>query len=176
MSLYSDQIFAIVGPESTGKTTLCHQLSNHFNGLVVPEYAREYLNSREGRYTRHDLIHIAKQQLLSEQRMAALEQRPIFCDTDILVVMIWQKFKFGKADKKLERLFASQLSRKYLLTYPDLPWQPDPLRENEHQLEELFDLYDQQLTSLNLEYRVIIGTGAERFKNALNAVDQLKLG
>jgi nicotinamide riboside kinase len=129
-----------------------------------------------GRYTQPDLIHIGKQQLLSEQKAASLLQRPIFCDTDILVVLIWQKFKFGKPEPELHRLFENQVARKYLLTYPDLPWLADPLRENEHQLAELFDLYEEQLKSLNLEYRVIRGTGQERFKNALSAVDQLKLG
>ncbi len=33
----------VIGPESTGKSTLCLQLAEHYQTLWCPEYAREYL-------------------------------------------------------------------------------------------------------------------------------------
>ena len=40
----------ILGPESTGKTTLAKNLSIHFNTDYVPEFARSYLDVRLGQY------------------------------------------------------------------------------------------------------------------------------
>lgn len=176
MSSDSTHIFAIVGPESTGKTTLCKQLANHFQGKVVPEFSREFLNSKNGVYQEEDLLFIAEQQLLLEQNVISHVPRTIFCDTDILVVKVWQQFKFGRISTEIEDLFKKQTTRKYLLTYPDLNWEPDPLRENQHQLLELFNLYESHLKSMSADYRIIKGIGDERLKNSIFAADQLKLG
>ena len=57
----------VIGPESTGKTTLCKQLANHFNTLFVEEYAREYLLTNGKEYTHEDLIKIAAGQIKKEE-------------------------------------------------------------------------------------------------------------
>ena len=33
----------VLGPESTGKSTLCKQLANHYRAIDCEEYARQYL-------------------------------------------------------------------------------------------------------------------------------------
>ncbi|MFW6202927.1 MAG: AAA family ATPase [Marinilabilia sp.] len=48
--------FVITGPESTGKSDLAMRLSEHFNGLVVKEYARQYVENLSGDYTCHGKI------------------------------------------------------------------------------------------------------------------------
>jgi nicotinamide riboside kinase len=176
VSTGSTQIFAIVGPESTGKTTLCDQLAKNFDTVIVPEFSREYLNSKNGIYQEEDLLFIAEQQLLLEQNVISQVPSTIFCDTDILVVKVWQQFKFGRISTEIEDLFRKQTTRKYLLTYPDLNWEPDPLRENQHQLLELFNLYESHLKNISANYRIIKGSGDVRLKNSILAVDQLKIG
>jgi nicotinamide riboside kinase len=57
----------IIGPESTGKSTLCKQLAAHYNTLWCPEYAREYLHENGTDYTYNDLLEIAKGQLRLEE-------------------------------------------------------------------------------------------------------------
>ena len=42
------RIVAIVGPESTGKTTLAHDLAAHFGVAGVEEFARAYLAAVRG--------------------------------------------------------------------------------------------------------------------------------
>ena len=59
---------AIIGPESTGKSTLCTQLAAHYQTLWVPEYAREYLETKGTSYTYDTLLEIAKGQVSSEER------------------------------------------------------------------------------------------------------------
>jgi nicotinamide riboside kinase len=59
--------FVIIGPESTGKSTLCGQLADHFDTLWVPEYAREYLEKNGTDYNYGDLLTIAKGQIKLEE-------------------------------------------------------------------------------------------------------------
>ena len=55
--------FVVVGPESTGKSTLCSQLAEHYHTTWVPEYAREYLEKNGMDYTYDDFLTIAKGKL-----------------------------------------------------------------------------------------------------------------
>ena len=57
---------AAIGPESTGKSTLCEQLAKHFNTIWCSEYARTYLNENGVKYNYADLIKIAEGQLAAE--------------------------------------------------------------------------------------------------------------
>jgi nicotinamide riboside kinase len=57
----------IIGPESTGKSSLCDLLAKHYNTIWCPEYAREYLLTHGTHYTYDDLLTIAKGQLQLEE-------------------------------------------------------------------------------------------------------------
>ena len=59
---------AIIGPESTGKSTLCAQLAAHYQTLWVPEYAREYLETNGTAYSYDTLLDIAKGQVGLEEK------------------------------------------------------------------------------------------------------------
>lgn len=172
------QIFACVGPESSGKTTLCDKLAEYFCGIVIPEFARNYLEDGDGKYEKADLIEIAQGQfnLESNYRSLAKDLDPIFCDTDLLVIKVWHEFKFGESNEEINRLLKEQDPRKYLLTYPDLEWEEDPLRENPNDLLELFHVYEHELQEIGADYRVVKGSGDLRLTNAIEAVNQMKLG
>ena len=60
------QKIVVLGPESTGKSTLCEQLANHYNTLNCPEYARQFLSENGVKYNYTDLLTIAKGQLTFE--------------------------------------------------------------------------------------------------------------
>jgi nicotinamide riboside kinase len=59
---------AVIGPESTGKSTLSEQLAVHYKTQWVPEYAREYLLQHGNKYTFDDLLIIAKNQFALEEK------------------------------------------------------------------------------------------------------------
>lgn len=63
-----------IGPESTGKSTLCAQLSAHYNTTWVKEYARNFLENNS-KYTYEDLLIIAKGQLELEDKIT-LDYQP----------------------------------------------------------------------------------------------------
>ena len=87
----------VIGPESTGKSTLCKQLAQHYNTVWCPEFAREYLLTNGTNYSYDDLLTIAKGQLALEEeysRMITNSHSPLFVDTDMYVMKVWCEFVF----------------------------------------------------------------------------------
>ena len=74
----------IIGPESTGKTTLCEQLAAHYKTCWCPEFAREYLVEKGKDYTYGDLLNIAHGQVELEYTMLPKARNGFyFIDTDM---------------------------------------------------------------------------------------------
>ncbi|MEI9935528.1 MAG: ATP-binding protein [Ferruginibacter sp.] len=57
----------IIGPESTGKSTLCEQLATHYNTDWVKEYAREYLLKNGTKYSFEIYSTLQKVQIEQEE-------------------------------------------------------------------------------------------------------------
>jgi len=165
---------SITGPESTGKSLLAEGLAKHYNTSYVPEYAREHLKDIGRNYTLEDINIIAKGQLLWEAQFEmATDKALLFCDTDLLVTKIWAEVVFGQCPEWIEQMFVEHQYDLYLLCYPDLEWQPDPLRENPDDREYLFRLYEQELKEQKFPYAVVKGEGDQRLKNAVNFADRI---
>ncbi|MCB0786846.1 MAG: ATP-binding protein [Flavobacteriales bacterium] len=161
---------AITGPESSGKTTLARALAAHFGVPWVPEFAREYLKDLDRPYVKEDLLRIAEGQLEAERRIASGRPSMLVCDTDLLVIRIWSQEKFERVDPRLEELVRGTEYHHTLLCKPDLPWEPDPLRENPHDRDRLFGIYEQELNALGRTYAVIQGERMERLHRAVHAL------
>ena len=144
---------AIIGPESTGKSTLARELAEQFKGTYVPEYAREYVE-RKGRkeLTYDEVCEIAREQIKSIS-----EAGFYFFDTELIVTKVWFEYAFGKVPEWLTEAIKTYPMDLYLLTYPDIPWVPDPARYNGSQAmrEELFDRYEEEVKATGVPYYVI---------------------
>lgn len=165
----------ILGPESTGKSTLCQQLAAHYNTLWVPEYAREHLQKHGMAYTYTDLLTIARNQLILEDELAASAPGLIFVDTDMYVMKIWCEFVFGKCHQWILDRIAERKYALYLLCNIDLTWYPDPLREYP-ELEprkKLFHIYKDNMMNQHVPWKIISGSNEERFRKAVDAVNRL---
>ena len=162
---------AIIGPESTGKSTLAQDLARHFNTTWVPEYSREYLATIDREYNYDDVLNIAQGQLGNENRLALFAENYLFVDTELIINKVWCEHKWHICHQWiLDRLLDHHYDL-YLLTYFDIPWVYDPLRENPDIREELFEVYRQQLEIYGANWQVIKGLGEERFRNALAAIE-----
>lgn len=143
----------IIGPESTGKSTLAKELAEQFKGTYVPEYAREYVE-RKGRkeLTYDEVCEIAREQIKSIS-----EAGFYFFDTELIVTKVWFEYAFGKVPEWLTEAIKTYPMDLYLLTYPDIPWVPDPARYNGSQAmrEELFDRYEKEVKATGVPYYVI---------------------
>jgi len=162
----------ITGPESSGKTTLCQQLSTHFKIPFSKEFARECLSDLDREYTQNDLLEIAKGQLASEQLTTSNQQLSIH-DTDLITIKIWSEYKYGNCDNWILEQIEKQKTenRFYLLCKPDIPWEADPLRENPTNREDLFEIYKEELEKLKYNYSII--EGEERIKNSISKISSL---
>jgi len=164
---------AITGPESTGKSWLTKQLAMHYQTQRVDEYAREYLLKNGPGYNQDDVIQIAKGQLEREEIAAEQSRDLLFCDTDMLVVKIWAEVVFGQCPVWIEQQFNNHHYDLYLLCAPDIPWKPDPLRENPDNRDELFTHYEKTLIRYEFPYHIVTGRGNKRLKNAVHFVDEI---
>ena len=166
----------ILGPESTGKSTLAEKLAQHFAEPWVPEEAREYLEKLDRPYTYEDLLSIGKRQLSLEDELAAMAKHFLFCDTDLRVIQVWSQHRFGKVDPWVLEEIARRTYDLILLCAPDLPWQEDPLREHPEleMRQHFFDVYQQLTQASGFPWTLISGDSAERLSTAIQAVDSLK--
>lgn len=163
---------AIIGPESSGKSMLCETLAEKFQEPFVIEYAREYLIARKGKYTKDDLLYIAKGQLQNEEKQAEQAEKFLFCDTTLLVIQIWSEYKYGSCVKEISNLYFPNDYSLHLLLKPDLEYHEDPLRENPSlkEREQIFDIYHQKLKKSAAKFAIISGYGNDRINNAIKVL------
>lgn len=166
----------ITGPESTGKSSLCKQLAEHYNTSWVPEYAREYLLKHGRNYNYNDLLAIALRQLAMEDEITASTNRGlIFIDTDMYVMKVWCEFVFGRCHQWILDRIAERRYALYLLCNIDLPWVKDDLREYPDIASriKLFNIYKDNMINQHIPWKIINGNNEERFKTAVDAVNRL---
>ena len=164
-------VIAIVGPESAGKTTLAKALARRLQATWVAEYAREYLRNRSG-YRAEHVAAIARGQMALEAKALARQPERLVLDTDLLVILVWWRERFGAPPQWLETALVAQPPRRYLLVRPDLPWQADPLRESPLDRERLFDIYRAELEARDAKFSIVCGSGPARLQSALSALQQ----
>ncbi len=168
------KIIVLTGPESTGKTSLAHALTIQQGTKACEEYARIYLGALDRAYQLADLEEIAHGQLASEEQALSQSTEFVVLDTDLLVIFLWAKIKYRHHFDWMEDRLRNQKDRLYLLCSPDIPWTPDPLRENPNDRQEIFEVYRTGLIRLGLEYRIVSGSGAARLESALRAIAEWK--
>lgn len=142
----------IIGPESTGKSTLAKYLAKRYNGVYVPEYAREYMEKLDRPYSYDDVVSIAHYQI---EHLQGLQDGLYFFDTELIITKVWFEYKYGSCPDWLENAIRDYPMDTYLLTYPDIKWEPDPVRENPAIRLELFERYEREVQALDIPYYVV---------------------
>lgn len=169
---------AVVGPESSGKTTLAEALAGHFGTVFVPEASRAYYDAKGIVYEIGDILPIARAQKASEERLAPAAARLLVLDTDLLTIAVWSHVLYGACPPEAEAMAAAQRVDLTLLLLPDLPWTYDPQRCHPElsQREDFFGRLRTGLTRLGRRTVVVGGDGAARFAAAREAAETLLAG
>ena len=163
---------AVLGPESTGKSILTEQLAHHYQTTWIPEYARTYLSEINRAYTAHDIIEIYENQFAIEASEIKNANKFLFTDTEFIIGMVWSEYVFKTAPEYFKKMIAQFPYDLYLLTYPDLPWVYDPLRENPGKGDFFFSWYQRILSETNLNYGIVKGLGSSRLQSAIEIIDR----
>ncbi|TSD64973.1 ATP-binding protein [Inquilinus sp. KBS0705] len=161
---------AVVGPESTGKSTMSAYLAAHYQTVWVPEYAREYCAKLTEQPTWQDEINMFYGQLALEAGLLPKANKLLICDTTFITVKIWSDHIFGHSPQEVLDELPKHPYDLYLLLNIDLPWEEDPLRDFPHLRQYFMDKWVSELNALNANYTLISGTGADRYENAVKAI------
>lgn len=167
-------IFVVTGPESTGKTTLAADLALYFHGTWIPEYARSYVSALDRAYTFDDVEKIARHQIGLLPPKKEYKGNYLFMDTDLIILKVWFREVYRKVPSWLEEEIGRRPVSGYLLCATDLPWLPDPVRENPGQKREyLFHKYREELQKYGLIYRIVTGMGPDRTQRAVQFIREI---
>lgn len=187
----------IIGPESTGKSTLCESLAQHYGMQWCPEFAREYLITNGKEYSFNDLLTIAKGQLALEDEYETIvksqwsmvndrtwinphslttTKKPplLFIDTDMYVMKVWCEYVFEKCHQFILDQIVNRKYDLYLLCHTDLPWVKDDLREYPDAgiRNELYHIYKDLLINQQVPWVEIGGSHEDRSLMAIAAVEE----
>lgn len=174
----SGLVLAVVGAESTGKTTLATGLclalqARGLDAVVVPEWLRTFC-VQAGRTPRQDEqagIAAEQSRLIDE---AASQHAIVLADTTALMTAVYSDFIFGDASLYP---FARQAQAKVtstLLTSLDLDWVADGLqRDGPHVREPVDQLIRQALHGMALPFAVVAGQGEVRLRHGLSLIEHL---
>lgn len=158
---------ALLGAESTGKTTLARSLALRFQTVWVQESAHELYTAVPGKYKVSDVEKIAHEQLAVETRLMHNANQFIFVDSELITFKVWCVDAFGKSPGWMDDAIRKHQYDLYLLTANDLPWVPDPLRLNAQRREYFFNWYKRELENYNLPYEIVTGRYEARLLNAI---------
>jgi len=182
----------VIGPESTGKSSLCEQLANHYNTEWVKEYAREYLLTNGTEYSYDNLLEIAEGQFALEnaaiqaakdkiknanESNSTSSSELILIDTNMYVLKVWCEFVFDKCHPWILNQIVENSYDLYLLCNIDLPWVKDELREypDLEIREKLYHHYKDLLINQSTPWVNISGNYQQRLEIAIKAIDSVRI-
>lgn len=168
---------AIMGPESTGKSTLTANLANYFNTNFVPEYGR-LIYEIENKVEIKDFIPISTGRQEIEDWMIKDSNRFIFCDTEDITTYIFSKMYCPSEYLQTEKYFLSQLEEKkkydlYLLLKPDCEPVQDGTRNFLKEREDHYNVIKNWLIKLDCNFIEIGGNWKERTQTSIEIIKDL---
>ena len=173
-------VIAIVGAESTGKSTLAAALARRIaaeTGLVcthVEEHLRSWCE-QSGRTPRIDEQHAIAQVQQDRIAAAAATHDVVVADTTAMMIAVYSRWVFG--DRSLDTWAAAEHARLVdhtLVTALDLPWVPDGLqRDGEHVRAPVDTMLRELLDTHGIGWSLVSGSGDARTECALDAVEPL---
>ncbi len=156
---------AILGAESTGKSTLARALAARLGTVWVPEYLREFVDVH-GRVPREDdQVGIARTQRDREHLLLPRARGVLVCDTTPLMTAVYSRIYWGRVP---QALLALEAAHDYALTFvagTDVPWVPDGLmRESEEVRQRVHEQLLAVLVQRGIPFVLLTGEQPERIR------------
>ncbi len=150
---------------------MSQQLAQYFNGIVVPEFAREYVEQLGRPYNYEDVCYIAEQ----NKNYCLSQDKTVFFDTELIVTKVWLDEVYHRRPSWITDPIPEDYQMDvYLLLYPDIEWEQDSVRENgaQERRMELFECYKKEVEATKKPFAIICGQGETRMWNALSAIQE----
>lgn len=162
----------LTGSECTGKTTLARVLAERLHAAWAPEASRAYAEARGGTLTAADVEPIARATLDALQQVAAARPAVLVADTDLVSTVVYARAYYGDCPAWIADEARAQLANLYLLCAPDLPWQPDGVRDRPSASARaaMHEAFAETLREFGARVTLVEGSGDERTTHALQAV------
>lgn len=175
---FNGKRIVLFGPESTGKTTLAKQLASHYQEPYVAEFMRNYLQCKWDVYgatsDEKDIIPIAKGQIALENQALDKAKKLLICDTNLLEIATYTSYYFKEyTSTTLMNAIHNHRYDYYFLTYIDVPWQADDLRDRPNDRWELFCIFEAVLLQKGVPFTILKGDQQTRFKTAKKIINTL---
>ncbi|WP_229467260.1 AAA family ATPase [Massilia sp. Mn16-1_5] len=165
---------AVLGAESSGKSTLCQALAQRYGTVWVPEYLREFVDTHGRVPFEADQYGIARTQKEREDAAALQAKDFLFCDTTPLMTALYSRVYWGRVDAQLELLAHRHDYALTLVTAPDMPWIPDGLmRESEEVRQRVFTLVEDELDARGIRFVLLEGDLPHRLRQVEAALKVL---
>ena len=149
------RMIALVGAESTGKTSLAIDLSKKYKALLVEEQARCYLQDIGLKYTTQDIYNIAKLQIDAEKRAIASDHSILIFDTELITIEIWLEF-YGYDIPSWIPEYIQDCHYEYVLLDTNIPWVADDLRNNPQDRFKITEMFRFKLDHYKKSYKILI--------------------
>jgi HTH-type transcriptional repressor of NAD biosynthesis genes len=182
--------FIFVGPESTGKTTLCKFLSEKYSTPWVSEMCRIVAEEKTTiidpnidaaninfNFDLNDFILMANRQNQEEHELSQKATNILICDNDSFALTIWCERYLGKYyneiyDIYLNAEYLENDKKVYILTKPNVPFVQDGLRDGEHIRDWMYERFLKELDNKKMNYYLIDSPNYdERIKKAIEIVE-----
>jgi nicotinamide riboside kinase len=174
MSARSLTRIVVIGPECTGKTTLARELGEALSAAVVPEAARIFAEWHYNQLSAHTVAPIALLAMRLEEETAATlpgTAPPVLVlDTDLVSTVVYSKHYYGAVEHWIAEEARARLADLYLLCSPDIPWEPDGIRDRPAARDEIYRAFTEELARLGARVAIVRGQGAARIESALDAI------
>ena len=164
---------AILGAESSGKSTLAAALAVHYGTVWVPEYLREFVETEARVPDESDQFGIALTQMAREDASAQVATRLLFCDTTPMMTALYSRWYWGRVDARLALLERRHDYALTLVTAPDCPWEADGLQRASEQVRQtIYEQVLQMLDERDIAYLLVTGELAQRVQQVARYLGQ----
>ncbi len=152
---------AIVGAESTGKTTLAENLAAHYHTVFVTEAARRIVLTTAS-CTWDDLFTVASTHAADICNAIPQASRFLFVDTEMYTTQVFGQYLFGRMPEFDETVMAANTFDTYILLEADIPFVQDGTRLEDRDRQEMNALLKNHLANKGIDFQLFTGTPGEK--------------
>jgi NadR type nicotinamide-nucleotide adenylyltransferase len=175
---YFTKKIAIVGPESSGKSTMVKNLAHHYNGNIVHEYGRTLSEAKKNDLTKDDFMQITEgQQALIDIAINKGRSPYLFIDTEAYVTYLFSKIYLDEYTEEILEYGKNQEIDHYIVLAPTVKWVNDGTRilGDQEKRERFFNNLTAILIEHKKSYTIIDSKDfAAREQQAINYINKLQ--